>query len=183
MDDCYSKGNQQIYIGKKIVLRPLDESDTELIVNWRNSSFVRNHFIFREDLTKDKHKKWIEEEIKSGRVVQYIIEKKESRKPIGSVYLRDINRKYLSAEYGIFIGEAEEKNKGFGTEAATIVLQIAFNSLGLHRVFLRVFQDNIRAIKSYEKAGFILEGVARDMVFIDGHFRNIVFMSAINPNH
>lgn len=51
---------------------------------------------------------------------------------------------------------------------------------GLHKIFLRVFSNNISAIKAYEKAGFIYEGTAKeDILLPDGTYQDIVFMSII----
>ena len=56
----------------------------------------------------------------------------------------------------------------------------AFEQLGLHKVFLRVFADNLRAIKSYENAGFVKEACFKDDVKIDGKYYDMVFMAIIN---
>ena len=51
----------------------------------------------------------------------------------------------------------------------------------LHRVYLRALSENLQAIRSYEKAGFVREGLLRDDVCIDGVYRDIVWMAAVNP--
>ena len=66
-----------------------------------------------------------------------------------------------------------------GTAAARLALDYAFEKLKLHRVFLRVFADNIRAIKSYEKAGFRFEGRFRQDVLIEGVGYDMVFMGIL----
>lgn len=53
-------------------------------------------------------------------------------------------------------------------------------SYGLHKIFLRVFSNNISAIKAYEKAGFVYEGKAKDDILLpDGKYQDINFMSII----
>lgn len=76
---------------------------------------------------------------------------KDGDVPVGSVYIRDIDTTHHKGEYGIFIGEAEARGKGIGTRAAKLMTAYAFRELSLHRLFLRVFADNVRAIRSYEK--------------------------------
>jgi RimJ/RimL family protein N-acetyltransferase len=51
---------------------------------------------------------------------------------------------------------------GFGTDAQRALLRFAFNSIGLHRVWLTVYASNARAIRSYEKLGFRREGLMRE---------------------
>ena len=140
-----------IIIGKLVSLLQISLEDTELIVRWRNNPNVQHNFIFREVFTNEMHISWMNDKVATGKVAQFIIQDNETKKKIGSVYLRDINYSFRSAEYGIFIGEDEFRGKGFGSEAAKLIVDYAFNNLELHRVFLRVFKTNIAAITSYKK--------------------------------
>ncbi len=164
----------------EIYLRPMTNEDTDNIIKWRNSDAVRSRFIYQELFTRQSHEKWIENMIKPGKVVQMIICEKDGDKPVGSVYIRDIDRTHNKGEYGIFIGEESARGKGYGTKAAKLMIAYAFEELGLHRLFLRVFADNGAAIASYEKAGFKKEAYLKDDVLIDGIYRDIVLMAVIN---
>ncbi len=86
-----------------------------------------------------------------------------------------------SALYHITVGERDAWGKGYGTEATDLMLAHAFGPLGLHRVALTVFEFNVRAIRSYEKSGFAVEGRARDAILRDGRFWDEVHMSILAP--
>lgn len=163
-----------------IFLRPMTLEDTDNIVSWRNSENVKKYFIYQNEFTKEGHLRWIDTKVKTGEVVQFIIVEKESNKPIGSVYLRDIDYEFHKAEYGIFIGEDCKKGKGYGTQAARLMIKYAFAELHLHRIYLRVYSDNERAINSYKKAGFMVEGLLKDDVLVRGKYRDIIWMGIIN---
>lgn len=165
-----------------VVLRPINLDDAEMVVKWRNSEAVKPFFIYQEELTVEGQRKWIETKVKSGEVVQFIIIEKKTQSPIGSIYLRDIDYKFHKAEYGIFLGEETAKGKGYGTQAAKLMIGYAFDTMKLHRLYLRVFADNTRAISSYRKAGFSQEGLLRDDVYLNGKYRDIVWMSILNEN-
>ena len=165
--------------GTKIYLMPITNEDTELIIQWRNKPSVQNNFIFRELFTRDMHEKWMKEKIETGRVIQFIIIETEKNRKVGSVYLRDIDHHNHSAEYGIFIGEDNARGLGYGSEACRLITDYGFKELGLHRIFLRVFKNNQQAIHSYLKAGFVEEGVAKDMIWADGRYNDMVFMAKI----
>lgn len=165
--------------GKKVNIRSIRMEDTPLIVQWRNNPEVRSQFVFQKTFTPEIHENWMKTKVAAGEVHQFIIETTESGQPIGSVYLRDVDLVNRSAEYGIFIGSVDSMGKGYGTEAAKLLLDYAFQDLKLHRVFLRVFADNQRAINSYLKVGFQQEGVAKDMIFQNGKFRSMVFMAIV----
>ncbi len=166
--------------GQKVTLRPITYNDTELIVNWRNNTDVMSQFVYQKPFTVQGHNNWMKTMVETGKVVQYIIVSNEDNTPIGSIYYRDIDMENNNAEYGIFIGNKNCFGKGYGSEAAKLFVDFGFEVLGLHRIFLRVFSDNTRAIKSYKNAGFIEEGIARDMVLQNGKYRSMTFMSKLS---
>ena len=172
-------GNELKLTGEKVSLRPIMREDTPLIVKWRNTPSVRENFIFREKFTEELHNRWLDTKVASGEVVQYIIVDKSEDRPVGSVYFRDVDMKNRSAEYGVFIGEESARNKGFGSETAKLFTDFGFDTLKLHRISLRLLSGNVAAEKSYGKAGFRREGVFRDMVFLDGEYRDVVFMAVV----
>ncbi len=163
-----------------IYLRLMTYEDTERIVEWRNSDSVRKRFIYQGLFTKESHENWIKTMVETGKVVQMIICEIGTDKPVGSVYVRDIDNTHHKAEYGIFIGEKDARGKGYGTAAAKLMVRYCFEELALHRLFLRVYAENERAIRSYEKAGFVKEALLRDDVYIDGEYKDIVLMGILN---
>lgn len=144
------------YTGKKVILRPMTVEDTDDIVRWRNTDFVRENFIYRSEFTREGHLNWIKTMVDTGKVVQYIIVERSSGKSIGSVYLRDIDQSMKTAEYGIFIGEEKALNKGYGSESAQLMVEISKKELNLNKLFLRLYEENVGARISYENAGFKL---------------------------
>lgn len=167
--------------GDRVALRPITDADTDHIVAWRNTPSVMQNFIFRQTFTPEMHRNWLVTKVATGQVVQYIIEDKADGRPVGSVYYRDIDPANHSAEYGIFIGEENARGKGFGTETARLFTEFGFTVLGLHRISLRLLAENLPARRSYEKAGFAEEGLFRDMVLLDGRYRDVVFMAKLAP--
>lgn len=161
----------------EIYLRKMEVSDTDKIVEWRNKDRVRRNFVYQKPFTTEGHLNWIKTQVETGLVVQFIICEKSTCRAVGSVYFRDIDRQKKCAEYGIFIGEDDAVGKGYGTLAAKLAISYAFEELKLNYIFLRVFEDNMAARRSYEKAGFsliegkreepVINGVARSMVFMD----------------
>ena len=187
----------------EVTIRPITYDDTEDIIRWRNSDFVRSRFIDQTLFTKESHEKWLKNFVETGKVdvtiykdvtsmgtikkddytsltlsetgkvAQFIILFNE--KSVGSVYLRDIDYDKKSAEYGIFIGEESARGNGVGTKSAALILQYAFEELKLEKIFLRVYKDNTGAVKSYIKAGFKDNGRS-EKVNVNGESREVIFM-------
>lgn len=165
----------------EISLRDIKIEDTEKILQWRNNKNVKKNFCNQENLTAERHINWYNSKIMTGKVKQFIIIDKEENLEVGSIYLRDIDLINKKAEMGIFIGEDKKRGKGIGTASIHLIVQYAFEQLKLHKVYLRVFSNNIPAIKSYTKVGFKQEGIAKDDILLpNGEYQDIMFMSIIN---
>lgn len=174
-----------------VYLRPMTAADTAQVVAWRNREFVRKNFIYQKPFTEEGHMVWFREQVEPGRVAQFIIcVKKETAglretgqqcekgagMEIGSVYLRDIDRKAGTAEYGVFIGEEEAMGRGYGTAAAKLALAYGFGTLRLQKIFLRFLEGNTGAKKSYEKAGFHMMEDRKESVILEQGVREVLFM-------
>lgn len=170
-----------------IYIRPMTYDDIDDIVRWRNSEGVRKYFIYRGDFTHDNQIDWMKNHVETGEVAQMIICRKndlessdKEEKKLGCVYIRDVDHKNKKGEYGIFIGEDSARGCGVGTKAAKLMLKYGFSELGLHRIYLRVLEGNERAVRSYEKAGFVKEGFLKDDVFVDGEYLSVTWMAVVN---
>lgn len=172
--------NNRILKGESIILTPITYEDTSYIVKWRNNQEVRKNFIFQTTFTNEMHENWMRSYVESGKVVQFIIRVGDEKTPVGSVYLRDLDWKNKKAEFGIFIGETTMQGRGIGREATRLICTFAFEELKLHKVFLRVFADNERALKSYESAGFVREGCFKDDILDVTGYRDMIFMAMYN---
>jgi len=98
---------------------------------------------------------------------------------VGSVRLWRISEKNRSAMLTIFIGDKSRWGQGYGTEALRLILRHAFGQMRLNRVELHVFDFNARAIRSYEKAGFVREGVRRHALRRGTRYYDIVVMGIL----
>ncbi len=99
--------------------------------------------------------------------------------PIGSCRLQDISYPHRTAEFVIFIGEPQERGKGFGTEATRLVLDVAFTALGLHNVMLKVYEFNLAGQHAYRKAGFREFGRRRQAHFMGGKLWDVIYMECL----
>ncbi|MBO6112159.1 MAG: GNAT family N-acetyltransferase [Lachnospiraceae bacterium] len=161
-------------IPSDIKIRPISKEDTGLIIKWRNDPRVRDNFIFQEPFTADLHNEWLKEKVKKGLAIQYIICIGKDEQPVGSVYFSHVEKD--SAEYGIFIGEEDAKGKGIGTGAGRLLIKKGFEEFGFDEIYLRVFTDNIPAIKSYEKIGFKIKDTLKAVECTTGEKRDMYLM-------
>jgi RimJ/RimL family protein N-acetyltransferase len=98
---------------------------------------------------------------------------------IGTCAFSQLDGENGSALFHITIGEQDAWGHGYGTEATELMLDHAFRTLGLHRIGLAVFAFNERALRSYRKVGFIVEGRSREAIWRDGRWWDEMQMSLL----
>lgn len=163
-----------------INLRPISQEDTDNIVRWRNSDAVRKNLFSQADATREGHLRWLETMVKTGKCHQFIIEL--DGRAVGTAFLKNADYENKKAEFGIFIGEADCRGKGVGQKATELVIDYGFSAMGLNRIYLSVFSDNVAAIKVYKKAGFLIEGELKEDICRNGEFYDVTLMAILKKN-
>ncbi len=131
--------------------------------------------------SEKKWKEWLEKDLdkETTNEVFFAIRTLESDKLIGFIGLFELFKHHGDTLVAIALGEREYWGKGYGTDAMRIMLQYAFYELNLRRVGLIVFEYNPRAIRSYEKVGFIPEGFVRRVMQRDGKRWDFQYMGIL----
>jgi RimJ/RimL family protein N-acetyltransferase len=126
-------------------------------------------------------KEWLEKELNKDSLdlLLYSIHTLNDDRLIGEIDLDGIQWNHGDAFVGIGLGERDYWGKGFGTDALRVLERYAFTELNLHRLSLTVFDYNPRAIRSYEKAGFIHEGRVRGFLNRDGQRWDMLLMGIL----
>jgi RimJ/RimL family protein N-acetyltransferase len=95
----------------------------------------------------------------------------------------EIDHLNQTAEVGIFIGNKNYWDKGYGTEALILLLDYGFKALNLHNILLKVYAYNTRAIETYEKVGFKQIGIRREALCRNLQLHNIIFMDILSSEY
>lgn len=169
--------------GDRIRLRAIERDDIPRFVDWLNDPEVIAGLVIHLPMASWEEDRWFEN--LSGRPVEERPLALEARSPdgnwthIGNVGLHQIEWSNRSAEFGIFIGDKNYWNKGYGTEATRLTLKHGFETLNLNRIYLHVYETNPRAIHVYEKTGFVHEGKLRQSIYRNGRYYDSHLMSML----
>ncbi|MBI3271659.1 MAG: GNAT family N-acetyltransferase [Planctomycetes bacterium] len=167
-------------IGERIYFRPIELEDAPRLARWINDPEVHRGLTAIFPKNQPREREWIEGLGKRPDEVVFLIVLKEGDVPIGSCGLHQIHPANRKALFGILIGEKAYWNQGYGTEAVRLISEYGFNTLNLHRLELTVYENNPRAVRAYEKAGFKLEGRRREGRFWEGRFWDVLEMGLLD---
>ncbi len=168
--------------GERVRLRAIERDDLPLFVNWLNDQEVSSGLLQFLPFSLADEEQWFSDMQRSPIEEQpLVIEVHQGEEwiPAGDCGFFKIDWRCRVGEVGILIGEKRYWNQGFGTEAMRLLLHHGFNTLNLNRISLDVYEDNPRAIRSYEKAGFVHEGCKRKAMYKDGKYIDILQMSVL----
>lgn len=143
------------------MLRELRLDDAESMLEWMHDNEVIGLLPTRfNDMTLDDCYIFIKKAlIDKERNIHFAVTNEYSDY-LGTISLKNINYRDRNAEYAIVLGK-RAIGKRVAHKATMDLLQYAFEILKLERVYLCVFEDNIRAVKFYNKFGFKYEGKFR----------------------
>lgn len=99
-------------------------------------------------------------------------------KVIGEARLDRIDTQDRRASFAIGILDPKYLGRGIGVEAIRLVLRFAFAQLKLHRVSVRAY--NHRAIRAYQKCGFVIEGREREAAWVNAQWHDDVVMGLLD---
>lgn len=168
---------------KRIYLSPINSEDAEKYVYWMNDRKVTDNLGNTVIITTlEGEREWLINAGKNGDA-NFAIVKKENDELIGNCSLMKIDRINRKCTLGIFIGDEENRKKGYGTETLTLLLKYSFDFQNMHSVDLKVFSFNENAIKCYEKAGFKKCGIRHEAYFLEGIYYDEITMEILENDY
>lgn len=164
-----------------MILRELKEKDAEGMLEWMHDPEIQKNFRFSVlDKTMEDILGFIREaetQIIDGKSVHYAIVG-EGDEYLGTISLKNVDLTSKNAEFAISLRK-KAQGKGIGTKAIHKILNLAFHNFGLQRVYLNVLSENERAIRLYEKCGFVYEGEFRNHLCLRGEYKSLKWYSIL----
>lgn len=170
---------------KNLRLRKLEEKDAEGMLEWMKDPEINKNFRFPSD---NRNLQDIQQFIREaetmpfeGKSIHYAIAG-ENDEYLGTISLKNINLTDKNAEYAISL-RAKAQGQGIAMQATKMLLKKAFEDFNLQRVYLNVLADNVKAIKLYEKTGFVYEGEFRNCLYLRGEYKALKWYSILRDDY
>ncbi|WP_448629039.1 GNAT family N-acetyltransferase [Cellulomonas soli] len=147
--------------GEMIVLRPIRADDAAAVWDAVSDPEGRRLTGTTHEFSRAEIDAWCASVAALDGRIDLAVTMHGSDEYLGEIVLNDIDEDVRSANLRLAMRPAY-RGRGYGTEAILLVLGLAFDGLGLHRVGLDVLSVNTRALSMYENLGFRVEGRLRD---------------------
>lgn len=176
--------------GDLVLLRPFTEADIEEMgpiladpeVGRLTGSAHRSADLRDVPATLDERTvTWYRTRAEQGDRLDLAVIDRDTGRCVGEVVLNELSEPDASCNYRVLIGPAG-RDRGLGTEAARLLIDYAFTATPLHRIGLEVFAFNPRAQRSYQRAGFVVEGRKREEFTFDGERIDNIVMGLLRSD-
>jgi RimJ/RimL family protein N-acetyltransferase len=170
--------------GERVWLRRLEERDLEAYVAGVNDLEVGGWAGYRGPTTVEAARAWlakVQQRDAANEQYTFTVCELGSDGFVGTAWLKEVNWVDRNAELAIFMDRAHQ-GSGWGSDAQRALLDWAFGGLGLARVYLFTDAFNARAIRSYEKVGFTLEGTLRQNRQYRGELTDTLIMAILRAD-
>lgn len=166
--------------GKLTTLRTLRIDDAPITLQWRLSERAR--LLNKGAQTVEQQENWIVAREKAGDL-NFIIEYQQL--PVGMIALHDISTTHRNAIIGrLLIGEQSiVGNAPVSFEAEVLLLDYAFETLGLHKIAGDVREDNKGVIKLRSYLGYHQDGILRDYIYDNGQYISGIMVSILENEY
>ncbi|TYR81598.1 GNAT family N-acetyltransferase [Priestia megaterium] len=166
-----------------IGLRPFTKKHFKQLIDWIPSESFMIQWSgssFTYPLTPRQLKHYIRYANEEGATTHaFAVVNEQTEEVIGHISLAYIDYYNKTGRIGRVLLKEEERGKGYCYQMFEKTLTFGFEELQLHRISLGVFDFNVKAIQSYERIGFVREGLMRDVKLVDGQYWNIIEMSML----
>jgi RimJ/RimL family protein N-acetyltransferase len=163
--------------GEKVVLRPVEDGDLQLIHRWMNHPEVWHYMDYERPTSLADVRDDMDRSREEGHPFTIVV----GDRPVGRIGLNQFRRRDRIASLYLFIGEPAYWGKGYAGDAARTLLAYAFDRWDLHQVELWALGDNDRALATYRRCGFVEEARLRERSWKDGRWVERVVMSVTRP--
>jgi len=171
-----------VIYGERVRLRAAEREDVKSFYTWVNDPDVTRYLSLNFPMSMVDEESWFNamtQRSQGEKTLAIEVRDGNGWKMIGNCGVFDIDVVSRLGEIGIMLGEKDEWDKGYGTEAMSLLVRHCFETLNFNRVYLRVYAENLRAKRAYEKAGFVEEGRLREAVYKNGKYDDVIIMSVL----
>ncbi len=168
--------------GEKIYLSPMNLEDLDTYAVWLNDAVVSHGLgMADESLNAEEELEYFKNGMTDGDW-HFSIVRQSDDVLLGYIGIQCSNRTVSTAEIKFFVGDAENRGKGYGTEALRLACRYAFDNLNIQSLSLWLSGYSEYTINTYKRVGFKETGRLSENYLIDGKYYDKILMELDKEN-
>lgn len=167
--------------GNQVCLRALEQRDLEFLYELENNTDVWEVSGTITPYSKNVLQLYLDNahrDIFDVKQLRLVIST-NTLETIGLIDIFDFEPNHKRAGLGIVILDTQQRNKGIGAEAITLLLDYVFDVLDLKQVYANILEDNVASMHLFKKLGFVQAGVKKDWVRCGNIYKNEILLQKI----
>ena len=173
----------EVLTGSRVVLRRHVPENLAWFRRWYSDPEIARLARYQEaPMRAEEIERFFTARVVGPEALAMAIHERSGDRLVGTCAFSQLDADNGSALYHITIGESDAWGRGYGTDATRLMVDHAFEALGLHRIALFVFEFNERAIRAYQRCGFVIEGRSRESIFREGRWWDELAMSVLESD-
>ena len=168
-------------IGQQIRLRSLEIEDLDFLYDIENNESFWELSGTQTPFSKDILREYIQnakQDISEAGQYRFVISYKKTNTPLGLIDLFDFNAQHSRTGVGIIV-HPDHQNKGYGSEALSLLISYCKDDLGLRQLYADVLENNLTSLRLFEKHGFQKVGIKKDWIHYHNSFKNEIILQLI----
>lgn len=169
-----------ISLRKAVTVGPLKAEYAGNMYRWMCDPVVSDNLGLRSEPSLDRTSQWIERSMQANdvRVFSILLDDRH----VGNVVIDQIDEYLGKGRLSVYVGEVKERSAAVGLTGMYLAIQQTFDELGLHKIWLTVHARNFKAISTYNKLGFVLEGILRDEFLLGVERLPVLYMGLLSTD-
>jgi ribosomal-protein-alanine N-acetyltransferase len=179
------QNDEMCFYGDRVYLKKISVSEIDdTFMSWFSNEELMKYYTNSGDkITKEKILNSISDGEVSKTNYTYGIYDKTNSKCIGTIKIGPINLKHKISDLVVLIGDVSYHGKGLAPEAISLGNKIAFDVYDIRKLYGGMYETNISSIKSYTKAGWVIEGRLNGHYLVDGNQIDRILVGCFNPKY
>lgn len=168
-------------LGSKLCLRPIEPEDLDFLYPIENNETFWEVSHTQTPFSRYVLKQYLENahlDIYETKQFRFIIEERSDKKQVGMIDLFDFNPQHKRAGVGILI-HPYYQNRGFASEALSILIDYGFSYLNLHQLYANISSDNNKSLALFTKHNFTKVGIKKDWILVKGKYKDEILFQLI----
>jgi diamine N-acetyltransferase len=169
-------------IGKKLNFRAPEPEDVDILYTWENDASIWHLSNTVTPFSKHTLEEYIlnaHQDIYTAKQLRLIIVLNKTSEAVGCIDLFDFDPVNMRAGVGILISK-EFRKKGFASEALSMLIDYAFQTLHLHQLYCNITSDNAESLKLFQKQNFKIIGLKKEWIRFKSNWIDEYMLQLLN---